>query len=101
MTNKRSITLNFRLLCKMKTLENLHGPRLMPGIRNFIPCYRMLWPAILGFGLVASSIAEEVSSASANATNGFHNHPPVKPARRNPPTRYGQFRINRHNKPLR
>jgi hypothetical protein len=31
----------------------------------------------------------------------LHSHPPVKPARRNPLTRYGQFRINLHNNPLR
>jgi hypothetical protein len=27
--------------------------------------------------------------------------PPPKPARRKPPTMYGQFRINRHNNPVR
>ena len=32
---------------------------------------------------------------------GLHSHPPTKPARLKPVTRYGQFRINRHNKPLR
>lgn len=30
-----------------------------------------------------------------------HNHPPQNPARRKPIVMYVQFRINRHNKPVR
>ena len=32
---------------------------------------------------------------------GLHSQPPVKPARRTPLTMHGQYRINRHNQPLR
>jgi len=40
-------------------------------------------------------------SANHGCHRDLHSQPPVKPARRKPLTMYWQFRVNRHNKPLR
>ena len=41
------------------------------------------------------------SIVQAESREERHNQPPPKPARRKPLAMYGQFRINRHNKPVR